>query len=135
MCKCLIIAIIIIASSTPSLANERWHHITSSKDASDEYSIKPDSSVRDTNKNDEKITIVVGKSTNKKTNQVELFKWYVTDVDCKKEYGNLVVLDLNGEFKYEASFAKGAGTVASVLAEVICDAGASFKKQTEGKRA
>ncbi len=79
------------------------------------------------------MTVVVGKNADKKAKQTELMKWYVTDKDCNQEYGSLVILELDGTYKFDTPFAKGSNNVSSAIAEVICNVGSTDSKKAAGK--
>ena len=134
MRKFLSIVSLSVVAAFPTLAQDAgWYSVTSSKDGNDDYSIKLGSGARDQNKQGEPMTIVVGRSVDKKNNKIDLYKWYVTDSDCKQEYGQLVALDLDGNFKFETPYAKGSKTIGSAIAETICDVGETSSKEAAGK--
>jgi hypothetical protein len=99
---------------------EGWYPIGTSKNDNIEWSIKLGTIQRSENKAGERITIVVGKYVDKEAGRVHISKWYVTDTDCEREYGNLTALKMDGKFLAEAPFAKGSEDVASKIAETLC---------------
>ena len=127
------IYLICIISTAAIAASDGWYFVARSKDSNDEYSVKLGSGARDSNKQGDSMTVVVGKISHKKENNIDIYKWYVTDSDCSQEYGNLVVLDIDGNFKFETPFAKGSNTIGSAIAEAICAAAAANDEKVQGK--
>lgn len=117
-----------------AFADDGWYVVTKSKDGNDEYSMKFGTGEFSKNKNGDPMTVVVGKISHAKQNNTDLNKWYVTDQDCINEYGKLVVLDIDGTFKFDTSFAKGSNTIGSAIAEIICNIRSNeIKKRNEAK--
>lgn len=115
-------------------ADDGWYVVAKSQDGNDEYSIKFGSGNLSQNKDGEPIEVLVGKIAHKKENNTDFYKWYVTESDCTNEYGNVVVLGMDGNFKFNAPFAKGSKTIGSAIADLICEVGTfAKKKQDEGK--
>ena len=78
------------------------------------------------------IAVVIGRITNTKTSRIDLYKWYVSAIDCKKQIGKVVTLDIDGTYKFENDFVFGSGNVATAMAEAICGAADySIKKVDE----
>ena len=73
------------------------------------------------NNNGVPIFLVTGRANNEALSTIEFEKWYVSADDCKKRQGNIVTLDISGEFQYETHFVYGGGNVASGMAEFICE--------------
>lgn len=99
--------------------NDNWIPIAGS-DTITYYGLRDSGSVTK-NKAGEQIVILTVKSDNKKTKSVTLEKMYVTVDNCLKKQGKAVVLNMDGEFKYEYDFIYGAGSVGSAKAEIVCD--------------
>lgn len=112
---------------------DEWFLVAESNSGNDTYSIKLHSGERSQNKNGEQMTIVVGKNDDKKARKVYLHKWYVTDSDCAQEYGNLIALNMDGTYNFEASFAKGSKNISSAIAETICTLTDNEKNKANGK--
>jgi hypothetical protein len=128
--------IILFVCCLPSGAfadDKDWYETAVTSDGKDTYSIKLGSGKFGTNKNGEPITTVIGRTVNKDDHQVHLYKWYVTDADCTNEYGKLVVLDLDGSYKFEAPYVKDSDSIGSEIAEAICAAAKSQRTKDEGK--
>ena len=123
----------LLMASTGYAQDDGWFYVLTSKDDNNTYSIKLGSSERSQNKNGEPMTVVVGKSTDKKLGTIEIRKWYVTDADCAQEYGNFVVLNVDGTYNFETSFAKGSKNIASGIAENICAITSYEQKKADGK--
>lgn len=66
------------------------------------------------------IVVAAGRVINKKTTTIEFEKWYVSVEDCEAQQGKLVTLDMSGKYKYETDFVSKGGSVASMLAEMLC---------------
>jgi hypothetical protein len=104
--------------STTALAGSGWVDVAAS--GSDTFSIKTDSFRITTTDGGKQAARVIGRDVDSSTTQVSVEIWYVTTPECDNGYGNLVTLDIDGNFKYENPFADGAGSVASSIAKVIC---------------
>jgi hypothetical protein len=79
------------------------------------------------------IALVVGRISSRKTQQISLYKWYVSMADCQREMGKLVTLNVDGSYAFENDFVFGSGNVASSMAESICGAWTFQVKAREGK--
>jgi len=123
----------LLMASTAYAQEDGWYDVTASKDGNDTYSIKLGSGERSQNKQGEPMTVVVGKTADKKLGTIEIRKWYVTDADCAQEYGNLIVLAVDGTFNMDAPFAKGSKNIASSISETICDLTAKEQQKAAGK--
>lgn len=109
-----------LATSLLTMAqSDNWIPIAAS-DTITYYALKESASVKK-NKAGEQIVIFTVKSDNKKTKDITLEKMYVTVDHCLKKQGKAVVLNMDGEYKYEYDFIYGAGSVGSAKAEIICD--------------
>jgi hypothetical protein len=124
--KLLVVALLLLCVASPLYAQDAgWSTVATSSDGKDIYRIKLYSGQHSTNGAGKYITVVVGEDESKVTHTTDIMKWYVTDTDCSNGYGNLVMLDMNGNYKYEVPFASGSPTVSSAIAETICAANAS----------
>lgn len=124
---------ILLTTSTVYAQEDGWYLVTASSDGNHSYSIKLGSGERSQNKKGELITVVVGKTSDKKLRKIEIVKWYVTDADCSQEYGNLIVLTVDGTYQFESPFAKGSRNIASSIAGTICDVTANDQRKAAGK--
>jgi hypothetical protein len=68
------------------------------------------------------IVVVIGKITHPITSRIELYKWYVSAIDCKREMGKVVSLNIDGVYQFENDFVFGSGSIATLMAEAICGA-------------
>lgn len=66
------------------------------------------------------IALAIAQLVMKGSQNVEFRKFYVTSSDCRLGYGELVTLDLNGEFLSSAKFVSQGGSVASGVADMLC---------------
>ncbi|HVL10481.1 MAG TPA: hypothetical protein VM512_15170 [Burkholderiaceae bacterium] len=101
--------------------NDSWVLIARSTDAITEWSIQKGSFESITTKGGKPISVVVGRTTDKRTKEVDLAKWYVTDADCDRGLGTIVTLSVTGAFRFENPFVKDSGSIASSIADAICD--------------
>lgn len=128
--KLPVIALLLLCVAAPLYAQDAgWFTVVTSTDGNDIYRIKLHSGQHTTNGAGAYITVVVGEDENRVSLNIEIMKWYVTDTDCSNGYGNLVMLDMDGNYKYEAPFASGSKTVGSAIAGMICAANASAKSE------
>ncbi|MBL0718356.1 hypothetical protein JI742_00490 [Piscinibacter sp. Jin2] len=84
-------------------------------------------------KGGEAIAIVVSRVTNRSTNRIDLRKSYVTLSACERRMGKIVTLDLDGKFRFENDFVVGGETIASAVAEFICEVYSIRAKEAEKK--
>ena len=124
---------LVFAAQSTLAKDNGWYEAAYSADGKETYSMKFGSGERTQNKQGEAMTMVVGKQYNKKTNKIVLQKWYVTDTDCAQEYGNLVVLTIDGKYLYDAPFAIGSETISSFIAKTICLVTANEQEKANGK--
>lgn len=66
------------------------------------------------------IAVVTGRQVDKSTTRIDLQKWYVPLNACAAGSGKLTTTTLDGQFLYENDYLKGAGSVASDIADFIC---------------
>lgn len=118
------LAFALLASvTTLALAQEAgWSQIATSADGNDTYSVKLHTGELTQNRQGQAIEVVVGKISHKQTQTIEVVKWYVTAADCAQGYGDLVVLDIHGNFQGETAFAQGSNNIASGIASSLCAA-------------
>lgn len=75
---------------------------------------------RITNTGGEKATSVIGQWINKRTKEINLIRFYVTDDDCARGYGVTTLLDMQGKHLTSSDMILGGNSIASNLADVIC---------------
>ena len=66
----------------------------------------------------------LGKRVDKITHDIELSYYVVSFQDCKNQVGVVNYYTIQGRFMGKVEFASGAGSVTSVIADIICEAGA-----------
>ena len=128
----LLITAIIPFVSTSSLAESEWVNIAMSNDKS-EWDALAGSLEFSKTKGGTAIAIVVGRVKDKKTSQIELYKWYVSAADCKREMGKIVSLGIDGDFKFENDFVFGSGSIGTAMAEVVCGAAEHNIREAKNK--
>jgi len=101
-------------------AQDKWLNIANSDESS--WDFQPRSLDEVTTRAGIDVAVVVGRVINNKTKKIDLRKWYVSLSDCDRQMGNVVALDINGNYQYENDFVFGSGTIATALAEAICSA-------------
>lgn len=128
--RCLFVASTFALLATQAAAAE-WVGIAESDRNS--YSVLGGSLNVTTNRSGEEVVVVTGKDYDKGTNSVTLEKWYISTQHCSQGQGKAVVVNMDGQFKYQYDFIFGAGSVGSTKAEAICSAYQYRMKQTSGK--
>lgn len=68
------------------------------------------------------IVVVVGRVSTKSTKNIDVRKWYVSIEDCDRKMGKIVTLDVDGKYRHETDVVFGAGSIGSMVAEMICGA-------------
>ncbi len=101
-------------------AQQDWIRIAETDESS--WHVRPGSLELSRTKGQVPIALVVGRVSNRKSQQVSLYKWYVSVADCQREMGKLVTLNVDGSYAFENDFVFGSGNVASGMAESICGA-------------
>lgn len=120
-------------TSSFALAQSNWVFIAENKQGSSTWEFQPGSLEFSKTRGGINIAVVTGRVTNKSTSQVDLNKWYVSANDCDKKMGQLVALNISGDFKHENDFVFGSGNIATALAEAICDA-ANYRMNENKKK-
>jgi hypothetical protein len=134
MLKCFAFTLLASVASSVLAQDTGWSQVAVSSDGNDTYSVKLHSGERTLNKQGEAIVVVVGQISHKQPQTIEIVKWYVASADCEQGYGNLVILDIDGNYQGETAFAQGGKNIASAIAGGICAAGrASDPKSVGGK--
>lgn len=120
-------------ASAPVFAESNWIQIAASEDNMTEWHAQPGSLEFSKTKGGIPIAVVVGRITNKRTSQVDLYKWYVSGADCSKRMGKVATLNISGEFQFDNDFVMGSGNIASAIAETICGAADYRINETKDK--
>ncbi|MES2818967.1 MAG: hypothetical protein V4812_08305 [Pseudomonadota bacterium] len=116
-------------TSCMAVAEEEWIDIAKS-DEGLKWQVQSSSLEFTETEDGTAINLVNGKIINKKKNEVELYKWYVSKKDCKRKSGLVVSTDLDGKFQFENEFVIGDESIAAAMAEVVCTA-AKYRKANE----
>lgn len=119
------------AARTRKPDDDAWMKVAETDDT--EWRFQPGSLEFTKNKLGTPIAAVSGKSVDKRTRKVEIFRKYVSATDCKRGRGKIVSLDVDNDFQYENEFMAGSGTVASAMAELICSAALKTSREKDGK--
>ena len=109
-----------VTEPTDTQSDLGWIRVAETDDSM--WHVQPGSLTFNKNKGGTAIALVVGKITNRRSRQIELYKWYVAGADCRRKMGKVVALNINDSFQFENDFVFGSGNVASTLAETICGA-------------
>lgn len=117
--KKIIASLILAVTPFVYAADDNWVVVTSSN--INVYSIKKKSVVLEKTKGGTTVVVGLGRSKNIKSTTVSVFQMYVSVADCAKEGGLFVVTDLSGKITGESEFVYSLGTVASDMAELLCD--------------
>lgn len=108
----------ILLASSAAMAAPTWTPMVESADF--KASAKINSfRVVDTQGGDE-VALITTQIISKKKNSTLVLQHYIKTEDCIREQGKVVVLDMDGKFMTENSFAFGAGNNDSAVAEFIC---------------
>lgn len=113
-----ITAVVLLVTATPAFSQD-WIQLSETDDFLFEVRTGSYQSAR--TKSGTPISVLTGRSKNKKTGVVDFEKWYVTTEDCLKGSGKLVTLSLNGDFKFDSDYLRKGGTVASSIGDLVCD--------------
>ena len=105
--------------STPTNAQQEWYEVASTDETF--WEVQGGSFEEVKTKGGDPIAVVVSRATTRSTKRIDLRKSYVPLASCRNKMGKIVTLDLDGNFRYENDFVVGGGTVASAIAEFICD--------------
>jgi len=103
-----------------ALAQTDWIPIAGTDDKV--WHVKPGSLEISQTKGQTPIAVVIGRTGDKKTRQIQVYKWYVSLADCQRELGKVVSLNVDGSYAFENDFVFSSGNVASAMAESICGA-------------
>jgi hypothetical protein len=56
----------------------------------------------------------------KREDHIEVFQYYVLLSDCRKNQGQLVMMNMSGRVKHVGDWAAGAGSINSEIADMLC---------------
>jgi hypothetical protein len=96
-----------------------WTFIASDSSGNDRYSILNKSGVLTTNDDGIPIIVVQGRIVSKGKHTQPL-AWYVPLAHCDNGQGVIVITKTTGEYVDKAAFAFGSGSLAGLIAEVMC---------------
>jgi hypothetical protein len=131
----ILVLLILAGLASPVWAQgHHWSVVAKTRDHDLAYSIKIDSGHRVRARGGHLSTILVGKVVNAETHHIVFRRWYVSDADCARGYGELVSLSMVGRLEIVADFALGGGTVASRIAAFICTITRGFKEKMRRAR-
>lgn len=72
------------------------------------------------NKNGEEIVVWTEKEDDKKTRKITIQKLYVKTADCLRKQGKAVVVNMDGDYRFDYDFIFGVENVGSYRAEQLC---------------
>jgi hypothetical protein len=121
MKKTLLAALLAFALPAAADEDERWLALDQTENAA--VSVLKGSYERKAN-----INSVIVKFAFKRDNSIEVFRWAVSDESCKSGFGVIKGLDMSGKVVMSNDFAFGAGSIASLAAEFICNVSNEMKK-------
>jgi|SRR6478672_8280973 len=112
----------ISAYATAAPADESsWVPITKNAEGTIHYSGRKGSYEVVQTKGGDSIAVIIGQTDNKQTKGIKFSKWYVKTDDCAAGFGQLVILKINGDFDFDSDFVADGNSVASGVADFICD--------------
>lgn len=106
-------------TSTAFAQSSDWVEVGGNRDIS--ILFKKGTGERSANRAGEQFTSFIGQWVNKSTGKVEILKFYVTDNDCARGYGELTILTLSNEVFHRQDVALNGRSVASTVATIICE--------------
>lgn len=133
--KYIAAVLLLFSASLVNAQSDNWLYVggTTINGVKSEYHFLKGSFEVITNKSGEEIALVVGREQDLSTRKIELQKLYVRTSDCVRTVGKAVVLNMDGEFKYDYDFAFGAGSYGSAKAELICQVWRASVSDKAGK--
>ena len=114
-------------------AQDTWIRLIATADGLQTYFGLRGSYQVTTNKAGEEIVVMTEKVNDASNGRIQLQKIYVRTQDCRKHMGKSVVLDLDGNFKFEFDFIFDAGSVGSYRAQFLCEIYLDDVKARSGK--
>jgi len=115
----LIIAIFATAALSAH-AEDGWIYVTSNDEIQTEF--QSGSFVVQNNRGGKEIAVATVRTIIKKTSYADLGKTYVSTADCNNKQGKIIRVGVDNEYKYENDFIFNGGTMASIMAEFLCQA-------------
>lgn len=131
--KYVIFAVVLSCATTLAHSQSEWINIAVSSEDNLRWDVRPGSLEFSMTKGGTAIAVVIGRITDTRTSRIDLYKWYVSGTDCKKQMGKVVSLNVEGTYQFENDFVFGSGNVASAMAEAICGAADYTIKKTNEK--
>lgn len=117
--KKLIIATLLATAAMTSFATAGdWVDISQGDGI--QWALQAGSFHRTVTNNNERIVIGIVRAIQASTNKNEVYQIYVPLTACAAKRGRLALLNLAGIVQNEFDFVESQGTVAALLAEVIC---------------
>lgn len=110
-----------------------WVELTGNSDSSKQWQGLKNSYELRLNKNGDEIVVWTEKEDNKITRKITIQKLYVKTSDCIKKQGKAVVVNMDGDFRYEYDFIFGVETVGSFRAETLCNIYLGQAARAKGK--
>jgi hypothetical protein len=131
--KCVVSLFLSITLSNHNTAHaqQEWYEVGSTDESI--WEVQSGSFEETRTKGGDPIVVMISRVTNKSTKRIDLRKTYVPVASCEKRMGKVVTLDLDGKFRYENDFLIGGGTIASGLAEFVCEVHSIRVKAAEKK--
>lgn len=126
------VSVLFLLVSFSAFAEKKWISLAVLDDGT-KWEAKPGSFEFKKNRSGIPIAVLTGRVVNTKPSTIDLRKWYVTAGDCKNKMGKLVSLDVSGEYQHENDFLFDSGSVASSIAQFICEVAEESIKQADGK--
>lgn len=115
----LVFLFLALISSVSAYADDWIYLIGNSAATIEWYGLKKSYELR-TNKNGDEIVVWTEKENDKNTRQITVQKLYVKTEDCLKKQGKAVVVNMDGEFRFDYDFIFGVETVGAYRAEQLC---------------
>lgn len=131
-CMLAVVGALFLLVSFSAFAEKNWIDLAVSDDGT-KWEAKPGSFEFTKNRSGIPIAVLTGRVVNSKPSTIDLRKWYVTAGDCKNKMGKLISLDVSGEYQYETDFLFDSGSVASSIAQFICEVADESIKKASGK--
>lgn len=103
-----------------SAGSTEWHGLKSS------YELRA-------NKSGEEVVVWTEKENDKKSSRITVQKLYVKTAHCLQKQGKAVIVNMDGEFRYDFDFIFGVETVGTYRAEMLCKIYLGNVAQARGK--
>lgn len=116
--KHLLVTLFVALASSAFAQSSDWVEIGQSRDIT--ILFKKGTGERGRNRAGDHFTSFIGQWVDKSTSKIDILKFYVTDQDCARGYGELTMLTLNNQVFHRQDIALNGGSVASIVATTIC---------------